>query len=30
MKALCSKCHASNVKVSFGVDGLPVCEDCGK
>jgi len=29
MKALCSKCHSSNVEVTFNGDGLPVCEKCG-
>jgi len=28
MKALCSKCHSSNVEVTFNDDGLPVCERC--
>ena len=30
MKALCSKCHSSNVEVTFNDDGLPVCEVCIK
>jgi len=28
MKALCSKCMASNIEVTIDDDGLPVCERC--